>query len=133
MTETKVYDYAETLAVLNELVEEKGPGYVDQNSLHGSCLYYATDNGDRPPCLVGAFWEKLGVSDKVRRELNGYGTIDGVLVNAELPIQVTEKAFELLHKAQSSQDMGASWYVSVMRGTDSAHDQDFNDTIPQKA
>lgn len=131
MTETKVYNYAETLDILNQLVAEKPVNYRDENSVDGSCLYFATTDPVRPPCLVGAFWEKLGVHDKTRRELSRYGTIEGVLANGELPIEVTEKAFELLHQAQAAQDTAVSWARAVLRGMDSANAGQYSDTTEQ--
>lgn len=131
MTETKIYNYAETLDILNQLVAEKPVNYRDENSVDGACLYYTTTDPVRPPCLVGAFWEKLGVDERTRKELSRYGTIDGVLSCSALPIQVTEKAYTLLDRAQSAQDRGRSWARAVLAGMDSAAAGPYSDTTEQ--
>lgn len=112
---TEVQTFEDVVRILTEIVTERGPDYVDPRSATGySCSYVTHEDDDgfdlaSKPCIVGAFYEKLGVDEDTRGELDGCGSVESVFESDQSPVLVTLRGAKLLHEAQKRQDGGANY------------------------
>jgi hypothetical protein len=118
---TKLITTSIVLDLLEAAVEERGEDYVYQQNLPnhylGGCLYLVED---KPGCIVGVVFDKLGVSHEAIG-LMDQGTSysgGGFSVTAEAVQEILgqdgfefedHEAIEILRTAQHVQDAGDTW------------------------
>lgn len=129
----KVYDFATTVGIVSGLVSDAGLGYTDLNAFGtGLCRYVETQVGEavRPPCVVGQFFARVGVSETDRAELDRLGSLRNIVANDSTPVLLTERAFQFLDQFQADQDTGKPWGPALLRAIRHATNEDYADTIP---
>lgn len=116
--ETLTYDRA--LALLEEIVAEKGADYVytedpvtiEKQGGHTACFYAAADSST-PGCIIGHLIHQLN-PDTNLNHLDGYGAI-GAINSAGYLVELYSKTGRLLVNVQNRQDSGSSWGDSLAR------------------
>jgi len=134
--EKRIIDSSELLHIFDTLVEDKDKdyGYGDvYEAINGerwsgsTCQNWAYPEGERhevggdlfyegeriPMCIIGQAFGKLGVLKHVGRYDSWSGAVKQL---AEENIFFTDDALLIMRMAQSLQDIGASWAVSVFAG-----------------
>lgn len=121
-----IIDSIKALELLKTVVEDKGADYVDRNasSPGGCCYVYAT--GGR--CIIGEVLSLIGIKDDTLEELNGWGNIDRIHENHQLPsnISLPKDAIEILYVAQSAQDAGCTWGEALRKAENESKRQEVN-------
>lgn len=113
-------DYARTLELLNECVQERGADFTYESPevATGGCFYaHPIEGGNpEPACIVGLVMSKLGISSKWLQKNNTCGSSSALV---ELAIEdgliesITVKAKMLLYRTQYDQDRDISWGEAV--------------------
>lgn len=107
--------YEDALRALNQAVADKGYDHVYERSWNGYC--YNVWEG-QPACIVGHALIFLGVPiewfAKDTRDNDAVGDVCHVLF-MEGMFEITDEALHLLGMAQTYQDGGLTWGVSVTR------------------
>jgi len=134
--EKRIIDSSELLHIFDTLVEDKDKdyGYGDvYEAINGerwsgsTCQNWAYPEGERhevggdlfyegeriPMCIINQAFGKLGVLKHVGRYDSWSGAVKQL---AEENIFFTDDALLIMRMAQSLQDIGASWAVSVFAG-----------------
>lgn len=93
---------------LEAVVAERGEEYRyddDFEKHHASygCRYII---GEKPACIVGALYSRLGVSNSTLKKWNGYGGVRSIAFHSRL---IPDEAEEALGRTQASQDTGHTW------------------------
>lgn len=127
-----VYNTAEVLAVLNQIVASKPEGYryaddpdtrymsqvyglsVDKTDQYSTtwCEYFRPDG--KPACIIGHVLDRLAI--KLPNEYNDTPFNQVVDIYPPLADLFTDEAVEVLYQTQYKQDMGAAWNVAVEYG-----------------
>lgn len=142
----KVYNHAETLAMLNEVADEVGRNTVyrdirkaDMPEVEaGSCynVHRRSDGTIVPGCIVGqVVVKKLGVPAlELWEGSNGFiGTARmsagdlGEWLRSNKGIEFTERAAELLRAVQRKQDGGSEWGDAIAFAMSGAYMSGFSD------
>lgn len=133
MTE-KVFNFAEVVSAVSQIVLDRGFDYVDQHTASGGgpCSYVEDGRGfPGLPCIVGEFWARQGVGADQRALLDEQGTIISVGLAESLPVLVTERAFAFLRRCQRSQDLGNPYGQMLAEALSDEADQSLYDLSDQ--
>jgi len=125
----KLVRYAEALELLNQVVRDKGEGFVYDEDEREECVYI--ENG-RPSCIVGHVFHALGVNSEFRDSMGEVRNVGGAVtvLHREGEIAFTQKAASLLQRVQVRQDNGLMWGFAVAQATASRELGGLDDTAP---
>jgi hypothetical protein len=126
-TEPEFLTYDRALALLREVIAEKGEDYVypklepEAAGDRGAVMecFYVRD--DAPSCIVGHVLHRAGVSLDDLRAVEGW-TPGDVEQAPPFTLWADEMALELLYEVQNEQDAGRSWGEALTNTLDGEFD-----------